>query len=179
MKIDKFTLNKKEYPGGAIPGMEERSQERILVIPEQHQANRLFYTIDGQKVYLEIQGHEAVHLPPHTAPYFFEKHQEVWEIGLPSKIISRDIDETFTASPFFLTGDACFYSFLFRRIMVQGKMEFSPGKHQVVLWLVKGSMEIQMGNQVQKMEINQPLRLQSHGEIMEFQGNGEVFLFKI
>ncbi len=131
-----------------------------------------------EKILLLNKEKDIIYFPEYSKPYSFSKDTEVFEITLGEKIKSSTQPDNL-ASPFSLTGDACFYNFMARIIKVSGKQEFYNKRGKDILWLVSGEIYLEKDNE-EKVKIgNSPIIIREKEINYNIAGEGEVFLLKI
>ncbi len=152
-----YHLQKKTYASGETVAKENNQQENIL-----------FLTSDPDVLYV----------PAYAAAFAFDTETTVFELSLPGKSKSMPQPDN-PASPFYLTGDACFYNFMARKIKVNETISFYHKKGTDFLWLLSGNITLEADGQQQKMEKNQLVLIEKNDTAYEIAGNGEIFLLKL
>ncbi len=131
-----------------------------------------------EKLLLLIESKEVVYFPEYSKEYFFSQDTKVFEIVFDESKKNYSRPENM-ASPFSLTGDACFYNFMARKIKISGEQEFFNKKGKPLLWLISGDLQYKKAGENSKKLENTPVFLEEENTVYSITGNGEVFLLKI
>lgn len=144
-----------------------------------YKSNQPVVLEDGnlERVLLLIEEKEILYIPEFSKEYSFQKDTEVFEIILTEKA-EKNIKAENMASPFFLTGDACFYHFMARKIKISQEQELYNKKGQDILWLVYGDLYLEKPGQEKRKFGDVPFIIEETGIVYKIVGQGEIFLLK-
>ena len=131
-----------------------------------------------EKILLLVDEKEVLYIPEFSKEYSFPKDTLVHEILLGNSKRELNKPENM-ASPFFLSGDACFYNFMARKIMISDEQSFFNKRGKDLLWKISGDLYYSFsGKDKRKLDSN-PVFLEGQNTVYNITGHGEVFLLKL
>lgn len=131
-----------------------------------------------EMILLLINEKEILYIPEYSKEYFFTQDTEVYEIVMDKERTILTKPENM-ASPFNLTGDACFYNFMARKIKISGEQEFFNKKGKDLLWLISGELNFEIIGRKKEKFGNAPLIFEEEGGTFKITGQGEMFLLNL
>jgi len=145
-----------------------------------YKKDQLFVSGEGnpEMILFLIEEKDILYIPEYSKEYSFPKDTEVYEIILSQSEENISKPENM-ASPFILTGDACFYNFMARKIKVSGEQELFNKKGKDLIWLTSGDLSLESSGEEKKKLTDSPVVIKEEGIVYKLTGQGEVFLLKI